>query len=56
MISKSRSLGLYGEWSEFEASMFLNLLEQDDVVIDVGANIGAFTIPMAKKVGRTKSF
>eukprot|EP00944_MAST-04C_sp_MAST-4C-sp1_P012029 g12029.t1 len=47
----SRSLGLYGEWSEFETSMFLNLLEQNDVVMDVGANIGAFTIPMAKKVG-----
>ena len=47
----SRSLGLYGEWSEYETSMFLNLLEQNDVVIDAGANIGAFTIPMAKKVG-----
>lgn len=47
----SRSLGLYGEWSEYEVSIFLNLLESGDVVIDAGANIGSFTIPMAKKVG-----
>eukprot|EP00943_MAST-04B_sp_MAST-4B-sp1_P007010 g7010.t1 len=47
----SRSLGLYGEWSEYETSIFLNLLQPGDVVIDAGANIGSFTIPMAKKVG-----
>ena len=48
----SRSLKLYGEWSELELSVFLGILKEGDVVIDVGANIGGFTIPMAKKVGR----
>ena len=26
-------------------------IEKDDVVFDIGSNIGAFTIPFAKKVG-----
>ena len=32
-------------------------IKKDDFVFDVGANIGAFTIPFAKKVeGNRKSF
>ena len=47
----SRSLKLYGEWSEFELSIFLQILRPGDVAIDIGANVGAFTVPMAKRVG-----
>ena len=41
----------YGEFSEIELSIMSNFIEKGDFVFDVGANIGAFTIPFAKKVG-----
>ena len=31
-------------------------IEKDDVVFDIGSNIGAFTIPFAKKVGPKGKF
>ena len=46
-----RSLDLYGEFSELEAGVIAKLLRANDVVVEVGANIGAHTIPMAKLVG-----
>ena len=48
-----RSLREYGEWSEQELVLFQSILKPGDVAIDAGANIGAFTIPMAKAVGPT---
>jgi len=39
-----RSLDLYGEWSESEISLISNYIEDGDVVADVGANIGTFTV------------
>lgn len=45
------SIGLYGEYSEFEVDIFRQLVKSGDVVIDVGANIGAFTVPLAQIVG-----
>jgi FkbM family methyltransferase len=45
------SLTTYGEFSEGEVAVFNKVLRPGDVAIDVGANIGAFTIPMAKLVG-----
>jgi FkbM family methyltransferase len=45
-----RSLDLYGEFSGAELRFLLSGLGADDVVIDVGANIGAFTVPIARKV------
>lgn len=33
--------------------MFDQLLRPGDIAIDAGANIGAFTIPMAKRVGKS---
>jgi len=52
------SLLLYGEWSEQEVIvMGLNLLP-DSIVVDVGANIGAMTVPLARRVpkGRVIAF
>ena len=44
------SLSTYGEYSEGEVEVFRKVLKPGDVAIDVGANIGALTIPMAKLV------
>ena len=45
------SLDTYGEYSEGEVAVFNKVLQPGDVAIDVGANIGALTVPMAKLVG-----
>lgn len=42
----------YGAHCRNELVMLLQYVEKGDVVIDVGANIGTFSIPLAKKVGR----
>ena len=47
------SLATYGEYSEGEVAVLNNVLKPGDVAIDVGANIGALTIPMAKLVGES---
>lgn len=41
----------YGEFSEIELSLMSKFIMKDDVVFDIGANIGAFTVPFSKKVG-----
>jgi FkbM family methyltransferase len=46
-----RSLDLYGEYSEGEAALFRRLVQPGQVVLDIGANIGVFTIPLAHQVG-----
>jgi len=43
-----RSLDLYGEYSESEVALFRQLVRPGDVVVEVGANLGAHTIPLAK--------
>lgn len=44
-------LDLFGEWAENELSFLLGLIEAGDTVVDIGAHIGTFTVPFAKKVG-----
>lgn len=46
------ALALYGESTRDEVAMCLSLVKQGDVVLDVGANIGTFTVPLALAVGR----
>lgn len=48
-----RSLALYGEFSELEAVLFAQIVRPGDVVIEVGANIGAHTVHLARLVGAT---
>lgn len=45
-----RSLELYGEWSEGEIALFLQVLRPGMVVVDAGANIGTHTVAMARAV------
>lgn len=42
---------LYGEYSESEVSVFRSYLKTGDVAVDVGANIGDLTLPLARLVG-----
>ncbi len=46
-----KSLMAYGEWSEREVDLFRVVVRENDVVFDVGANIGAFSVPLSKLVG-----
>lgn len=46
-----RSLDLYGEWCEAEVELFSRLLRPGDVAVDVGANVGAHTVALARLVG-----
>lgn len=52
-VDISMHMNLYGEWAEQELQLFKSILKVDDIVIDAGANIGAFTIPLARLVGPT---
>jgi FkbM family methyltransferase len=46
-----RSLDLYGEFSEGEIEVFRQLVREGDVVLDIGANLGAHTLFFARQVG-----
>ena len=47
-----RSFDLYGEFSEGEVVLFRQLIRPGQVVVDVGSNIGAHTVPLAQLTGR----
>lgn len=46
-----KSLRFYGEFSEGEAQLFEKLIKPGDLVIEVGANIGAHTVALSQFVG-----
>jgi len=46
-----RSYDLYGENNESEVELYRQILRPNDVVVDAGANIGAFTVFFAQAVG-----
>ena len=46
-----KSLQDYGEYSEEEVDLFKGILKPGNIAIDLGANMGALTIPLAKIVG-----
>jgi len=48
-----KSLALYGEFSEPEVDVMCKLVKPGDTVLDIGANVGALTVPMAQVVGPT---
>ncbi len=45
-----RSLDLYGEYCESEIELFRQVIQPDSVVLEVGANIGAHTVFLARQV------
>jgi FkbM family methyltransferase len=46
-----RSLDLYGEYSEGEVEVFRQIVQPGHIVVEVGANLGAHTVFLAKQVG-----
>jgi FkbM family methyltransferase len=50
------SLEAYGEFSQAEVSFLLSLVSDESVVMDVGANYGALTLPIARQVRQVYAF
>ena len=50
-IYVGRSLDLYGEFSHLETTLFSQFAQPGMVVIEVGANVGAHTVSLARMVG-----
>lgn len=50
------SLGIYGEFSEDEVHMYDAFLKKTDTVIEVGANIGALTVPLSRRCKKVFAF
>lgn len=48
-----RAIEKYGEFSELETQLFQQICQAGDVVLDIGANIGAHTLAMSNFVGAT---
>jgi FkbM family methyltransferase len=46
-----RSLDLYGEYSQGEVELFGRFVQPGQLVVEVGANIGAHTVFLARQVG-----
>ena len=46
-----RSIEQYGEYGEAEAGLLKQICQPNDIVVEVGANIGSLTVPMARAVG-----
>jgi len=51
-IYVGKCLDLYGQYSEGEVKLMRIFLREGDTAIDVGANIGALTVPMSQMVGK----
>jgi FkbM family methyltransferase len=48
-----KSIEKYGEFSDLEVDVFRQVCQAGDVVIEVGANIGAHTLPLSQIVGES---
>ncbi|HEU5343246.1 MAG TPA: hypothetical protein VFU60_02775 [Ktedonobacterales bacterium] len=49
----SRSLKHYGEWAQADVDFLLRLIGEGGVAIDADASVGAYAIPIARRVGAT---
>ena len=49
-LQVGRALDLYGEYSEGEIELFRHIVQPNATVVEVGANIGAHTVFLAKQV------
>ena len=50
------ALATYGEYSEAECRALCEIIPPGSVVVEVGANVGALTVPMARKAGMVIAF
>lgn len=50
------SLRIYGEWSEGEVDVYDVVLTPSDIAVEVGANIGALTVPLARRCKKVYAF
>ena len=50
------ALDLCGEFREIEVAFMCEFLEPGDVAVEVGANIGSLTVPLANAVGEEGTF
>ncbi len=50
------SLRILGEWSEGEVDLYRVLIKPEDTVIEIGANIGALTVPISRMCQRVIAF
>ena len=50
------SLKYYGEYAEEETAILLSYINEGDTVVEVGANIGCHTVPMAQKAEKVIAF
>lgn len=41
-------LRIYGEWSEGEVDVYRELLRPTDITVEVGANVGALSVPLSR--------
>ncbi|MBF0235742.1 MAG: FkbM family methyltransferase [Desulfamplus sp.] len=48
-----KSLELYGEYCEHEVVLFSKLVNEGDIVIEIGANVGSQTVPLSRICGNT---
>lgn len=48
-----KCMAMYGEWESELVNKCRQILKEGDVVVEVGANIGVHTVPIAKHVGET---
>lgn len=55
-IGCSAVLDRYGEFSRFEQAVIDAHTTRDSIVLDIGAHIGAFTIPTARRVAKVFAF
>jgi FkbM family methyltransferase len=51
-----RALDYYGEYSEHEVNFLMQLVKPGAVIVEVGANIGSLTVPLAKAVAPRGGF
>ena len=45
---------LYGQYSESEVALMRGFVREGNTVIDIGANIGDLTLPLARMVSKIK--
>jgi FkbM family methyltransferase len=48
----TKKLALYGEYEEYIRELLLSFATPGTVVVDVGANVGLHTVPLADRLGR----